>query len=66
MDDALLDGSLSFEAFLFIRDRFLAERAAEAALVRQARTADRVRRDPPVPRQPADLRRGERPERLAL
>jgi hypothetical protein len=37
MDEALIDQSLSFQAFRSTRERFFSERAAEAALVRSAR-----------------------------
>lgn len=47
MDEALIDQNLSFRAFRSARERFLVERAAEAALVRSARGAHESRHHPP-------------------
>ena len=46
MDEALIDQNLSFRAFRSARERFLVERAAEAALVRSAKRAHESQHHP--------------------
>jgi hypothetical protein len=46
MDEALINENLSFQAFRSARERFLVERATDAALVCTARRAREARPDP--------------------